>query len=69
MISDAISERKSPGTNAQDYAEVLANVTEAMKDENFSVRLSDDLVAINNQIEAKDVDANQETVEVQGAAA
>ena len=68
-ISDAISERKSPTTNAQDYAEVLANVTEAMKDESPSVRPNDDLVAINSQIEAKDVDASQETVEVQAAAA
>ena len=69
LISDAISEGKSPTTNAQDYAEVLANVTEAMKDENPSIRPNDDLVAINSQIEAKDVDASQETVEVQAAAA
>ncbi len=69
LISDAMSEGKIPASNAQDYAEVLANVTEAMKDENPSVLPNSDLEAINSQIEAKDVDASQETVEVQAAAA
>ena len=47
-LSDAIAEGKSPTTNAQDYARVLADVTEAMEEEKPSVRPDEDLVAIKS---------------------